>query len=198
MKTSMLILAVLAVFFLASAVACQASVSGSIGFTTPLLSEANASPTGNINTSTMFTLEQLVSTTNEQGLFAGLPPQAFGTVTFLTTSGTSLNISDAQFGTFSSSTISTLISTSGFLNLEAMGTWKGGTFNLGVCTGGCPADMRISFTQTPSGTGEISFSSTMSTLGASTVAEPSTLILFGTGLLALVATVTKLRKVLPV
>ena len=193
MKTSMLILVVLAVFFLASPVATWASVSGSIGFTTPLLSEANASPTGDINTSTMFTLEQLVSTTNEQGLFAGLPPQAFGTVTFTTTSGSSLDITDAQFGTFSSNSISTLISTSGFLNLEAHGIWKGGAFNVGVCTSGCPADMRISFTQTPSGTGEISFSSTMSTLGATTVPETSTLVLFGTGLMAMLIISTRLR-----
>ena len=194
MKTSMLILVVLAVFFLAGAMVARASVSGSIGFNTPLLSEANASPTGNINTSTMFTLEQLVTTTNEQGLFAGLPPQAFGTVTFQTPVGTSLKITDAEFGTFASSSISTLISTSGFLNLEAVGTWKGGTFNLGVCTGGCPADMRISFTQTPSGTGEISFSSTMSTLGTTTVPELPTFALFGTGLMAAIITATKLRR----
>ena len=197
MKTSIVILVVLAVFFLAGAVACQASVSGSIGFTTPLLSEANASPTGDINTSTMFTLDDLVSTGNTSGLFSGLPPQAFGNLTFLTTSGTSLKISDAEFGSFASNTISTLISTSGFLNLEAHGTWTGGTFNVGVCTGGCLADMRISFTQTPVATGEISFSATMSTLGSSTVPELPTFALFGTGLLAAIITASRLRN-LPV
>ena len=136
-------------------------------------------------------------TNEERAAMLGLPPQAFGNLTFLTTSGTSLKISDAEFGSFASNTISTLISTSGFLNLEAHGTWTGGAFNLGVCAGGCPADMRISFTQTPVATGEISFSATMSTLGVTTVPELPTFALFGTGLMAALITASRLRN-LPV
>lgn len=168
-----------AVLFLAAASAHANATFGSIGFATPLLSEANASPTGDINTSNAFTLENLSTTDNASGVFAGLPIRSFGTVTFDTLMGSSLHITDGEFGSFTSSSISTVSNTPGFLNLLLKGTWVPGSFMGGGTTG--PADFRISFTQSPVAVGEISFSGTMSTVAA-VLPEPGTWLLFLTGI----------------
>lgn len=167
-----------AVLLVAAASAHASATSGSIGFATPLLSEANASPTGDINTSTMFTLENLSTTDNASGLFAGLPIQSFGTVTFDTTVTTSLHISDGEFGSFASQNMTPISEIPGFFNLLVTGTWTPGTFS--GLSGSFPADFRISFTQSQPATGEISFSGTMFTQ-IPTVPEPSTWFLFLTG-----------------
>ena len=122
------VVAVLAVFFLVIPVV-HANQTGSVGFATPLLTTADASPTGDINTSNIFSLEHLVTTGNESGLFAGLPLQGFGAVSFDTTMGNSLGIADGEFGSFQSSSINTITNTSGFLNLLLAGVWTPGTFN---------------------------------------------------------------------
>lgn len=170
----------------------NASVTrGSIGFATPLLAEANASPTGDINTSTVFTLESLATTDNASGVFAGLPVQSFGVVVFDTTVPTSLHITDGEFGKFVSSSISVVTNTPGFLNLFLKGTWTPGTF-MGSSGGPSPADFRISFTQSPTALGEISFSGTMSTALA-VVPEPPSAVLFLTGA-GLIVVGAKLRS----
>ena len=46
---------------------------GSLGIDTPLLTEADAIPTGNIATATTFMLQSLATTHNTSGIFAGLP-----------------------------------------------------------------------------------------------------------------------------
>lgn len=179
-------LSILAVGLLALAFVPRGSAnatSGSIGFATPLLSEANASPTGNINTSHLFTLENLSTTDNASGVFAGLPIQSFGIVSFNTMLGNSLHISDGEFGSFTSRSITTVNNSPGFLNLLLVGTWTPGTF-MGGSKG--PADFRISFTQSPVAVGEISFSGTMSTVAA-VLPEPGTWLLFITGAVMILA-----------
>ena len=183
---------------LAFAPAASASVS-SIAFETPNLTQADASPTGNINTATTFSLQDLGTTHNTSGVFAGLPIQDFGTVVFSPGSGSSLKISDAAFGIFKSASFTVEQNSAGFLNLLDTGVWIPGTFESGVtnCATGCASVMRISFTQTPPMEGQISFSGTMSiTQPVSVVPEPPTalLLLSGAGLML---AGSKLRKVLP-
>lgn len=154
--------------------------TGSLGFATPLLTTADASPTGDINTSNIFTLQSLVSTGNEAGVFMGLPLQNFGTVSFDTTLGASLHISDTEFGSFRSLGITVISNTPGFLNILLQGLWTPGTFNSHF-VGPFPANFRMSFTQSPATIGEISFSGTMGT-AFTQVPEPATWLLCLTGL----------------
>lgn len=166
------------------------TTGGSLGFATPLLTEADALPTGDINTSNRFSLESLISTDNASGFFAGLSPQNFGTVIFDITIGRSLNISSTAFGIFNSAMITVINNTPGFLNVLAEGLFTPGTFETGF-KGTAPADFRISFTQNPTAVGEISFSGTMSVVPV--VPEPSTGLLFMTGV-GLVLAGTTLKK----
>ena len=186
------------VLALAFAPAVEASVS-SIAFETPNLTQADASPTGNINTATTFSLQDLGSTNNTSGVFAGLPIEDFGTVVFSPGKGASLVIKDAAFGTFKSVSFTVEQNSAGFLNLLDTGVWIPGTFASGVtsCATGCASVMRINFNQTPPMQGQIAFSGTMSiTQPVSVVPEPPTalLLLSGAGLML---AGSKLRKVLP-
>lgn len=174
-------IAFVTMLLLGAASAHASAITGSIGFATPLLTTADASPTGDINTSNIFTLQSLVSTGNEAGIFTGLPVQAFGTVTFDTMVTTSLHISSTAFGSFVSQNMTAISETPGFFNLLVAGTWTPGTFNSHLTGGPFPANFRISFTQSPASTGEISFSGTMGTL-IPVVPEPSTALLFLTGI----------------
>ena len=180
------------VLFLALAAlapAAKASVS-SIAFRTPNLTQADASPTGNINTATMFSLQDLATTNDTSGVFAGLPLQSFGNLDFKPGVGNSLTISDVVFGTFKSVSFKVDTNTPGFLNLIDQGEWTPGSFEKGVksCDGGCDAEMRISFTQTPPNLGVISFSGTMDiTQPITVVPEPSAAVLFVSGLAILLA-----------
>ena len=167
---------------LAFAPAASASVS-SVAFQTPNLTQADASPTGNINTATTFSLQDLESTSTS-GVFAGLPVQDFGTVTFSPGLATSLTISDAAFGTFKSNSIKITQNSAGFLNLLDEGEWIPGSFEKGVknCASGCDSEVRINFTQTPPMKGVISFSGTLDiTQPIQVVPEPPTALLFLSG-----------------
>lgn len=189
MKAVCLLLALL----VAAAGAHASATKGSVGFATPLLTTADASPTGNINTSNLFSLEFLVTTGNDSGLFNGIKVQNFGTVSFDTTMATSLHVSDTEFGSFQSAKLQIVTNISGFLNLLFDGTWTPGTFNSGL-HGSFPARFRASFTQTPQNTGEISFSGTMSTIvPVSTVPEPPASLLFLSGI-GLVVVGSRLRQ----
>lgn len=181
------------VLFIATVAAHASVTTGSIGFATPFLTTADASPTGDINTSNIFTLQNLVSTGNEAGIFTGLPLQSFGTVSFDTTITTSLHISSTEFGTFVSQNMTPISEIPGFFNLLVTGTWTPGTFNSHLTGGPFPANFRISFTQSPASTGEISFSGTMGT-SIPTVPEPGTWLLFLTGV-GMILAGAKLRNV---
>ena len=178
--------------------AARASVS-SIAFRTPNLTQADASPTGNINTATLFSLQDLATTNDTSGVFAGLPLQSFGNLDFKPGTGNSLTISDAAFGTFKSTNFMVTTNTPGFLNLLDQGEWTPGSFEKTVknCDGGCDAEMRISFTQTPPNLGVISFSGTLDiTQPVTVVPEPPTALLLLSGF-GMVLAGSRLRKVLP-
>ena len=177
---------------LAAVPSAKASVS-SIGFDLipPLI--ATASPGGDINAATSFTFTDLGSTNNTSGIFAGLPQQDFCTVTFDTGAGTSLIIRSPEFGIFASTTITTVANFSGFLNLLIDGTYTPGSFESTV-TGTSDADLRLGLTQTPPMNGQISVSGTMSTTPAAVLPEPSTAVLFLSGL-GIVLAGSRLRKV---
>lgn len=188
------ILAVVAALVALFAVNVHASaITGSQGFTTPLLAEADASPTGDINTADMFTLENLVTTINSSGIFAGLPPQSFGTVNFDTGLNTSFRISDTEFGKFDSTKIFIVSNTPGFLNILLKGNWTPGAFEAGHGFGTSPATFRMSFTQSPEVTGEISFSGTMNTTAVIVPEPPTWLLMLGGIGLGLVLAGAKLR-----
>lgn len=177
-------------FALVLAPSVYANVSGSQGFAAPALVQADASPTGNINTATMFDLVGWSTTNNSVGIFAGLPIQNFGHVLLTLGAGGKLDFGDATFGTFSSSSITTSSSGPGFLDVLAFGTFAPGTIAPG--SPALSSETRIALTQTPPMDGEISASGTMS-ITPTPVPEDATFILFGTGLLLALVVVPRLR-----
>lgn len=127
---------------------------------------ANGSPNGNILTATTFTVGDLVSTLAQSGVFAGLPVQNFGSITFSTNKATSLVFKDGPFGTFTSTLIDPTVDTSHAgttIAFFVVGNWTPGTFEKGAGLGPFPSDLTLSFTQTPGGSGTISDSATFST-----------------------------------
>ena len=176
---------------LAATPAAQATVS-SVGFDLTTPNMAAADPTGNINSATLFTLQNMGSTNNTSGFFDGLPPQDFGVVAFSPGVGDSLIIRSPAFGIFVSSAFTTVVNTSGFLNLLINGTWTEGSFR--TSTSSSPAEVRIGLTQTPPMDGQISFSGTMSTTPVSVVPEPSAAWLFVTGIIGVLVAGTRLKK----
>lgn len=150
-------------------------MSGSQGFASPNLVLSDASPTGNINTSTMFDLQDWSSTHNSIGIFAGMPVQDFGNVMLNDAVGTGLKFGDTLFGTFSSTTITATSTGPGFLDVLATGMFAPGTISPG--SPAATAEVRIALTQTPPATGEISASGTMSLMPTTVVPEPPTFLL---------------------
>ena len=176
-----------------AAIPAKATVS-SIGFDLTDPNLATASPTGNINSATVFTLNDLGSTNNTSGFFVGLPPQDFGTVSFAPGIGKSLIIRSPAFGIFVSNAFTTIVNNSGFLNLLVAGNWTEGSFRTPTIVS--PAEVRIGLTQTPPTTGQISFSGTMSIMPTTVVPEPSTVWLFFSGIVGVILAGSRLRKVL--
>ena len=168
---------------LAAAPVAKASVS-SIGFDLIAPNIASAFPTGDINSASSFTFNDLGSTNNTSGIFAGLPLQDFGIVTFGT--GVDLIIRSPEFGLFVSNSVMTVANFAGFRNLLIDGTFTPGSFE---STDKSPSDaeLRLGMTQTPPMDGQISVSGTMSTTPAAVLPEPSTAWLFFTGIGVLLA-----------
>jgi len=139
--------------------------------------------TGDINTATVFTIGDLLSTSTS-GFFAGMPDQNFGPVTYNITVPGSLSFSSPDFGTFTSTSItpfdnSVLGSTAAYI----LGNYTAGSY--GSETSGT-ASFTISWTQTPPGTGGISDSATLSIPPSAPpgAPEPSSLLmgLIGAGI----------------
>jgi hypothetical protein len=162
--------------------AMQASVIGTLSFADI---GSPGSNTGDINTSTTFTIGNLFSTVGS-GDLAGFPNEVFGPVTFDKTVGSSLSFSSAAFGTFTSTSISEVVNIAGIVGFYILGAYTPGTYTSADGPGG-PASFTISYTQTPPGNGGISDSSTFSIPPAAPpgTPEPATMALVGSALIGL-------------
>ena len=133
--------AVLAASASASAEAAVVATQALVDFGTPT---AN---TGDITTSTDFTIGDLVSTLNNTGDLAGLPSQSFGGLSFTTSSGTSFSFGDAAFGTFASSSITEISNVNHAVAFYILGDWTPGTFG-GVPPGSYAGSVTLTYNQT--------------------------------------------------
>ena len=138
-----------------------------------------ASPTGNINTATSFTLGEVINNADGAGSFAGLGTQLFGTVTFSTSSATSFHLNNPTFGTFDSTQIQLALAAPGTVKYNILGIYNSGSFDGGT-TFNQPASYTITFTQSPISTGNIADSSIFS-IPPVAVPEPGSLALLGMG-----------------
>src|SRR5208283_4238851 len=92
----------------------------------------------------------LYSTTANTGIFAGMPNQDLGKITFSTSSGTSMTFGDSAFGTFHSTSITeasnAVSATGGAVAFYVLGDWTPGS--QGGTTGGpYQAEFTFSLTQ---------------------------------------------------
>jgi PEP-CTERM motif len=169
-------LALITILLGLTAGSAQAAVVATQGFADIGTPTADGSPTGDINSATIFTLGDLVSTSANTGALAGLPTQSFGSISFDLGKATSLSFSSAAFGTFTRASISEKINAPGTVAIYVLGDWTPGTFG-GVTSGSYDSSFTISFTETPPGSGSLSDSATFSSPPAAppgTVPEPST------------------------
>ena len=140
--------------------------------------------TGNINTAFTFTIGDLATTSAETGIFAGLPTQDFGGVSFNDVFGTSFGFSSPGFGQFDSTSVATFANEPGSHWFYIEGNYVPGS-NVSA-PGPDPASLIISFTQTPAGSGPISDSVTFSIPPTGIpLPEPSTLSLLAVGAVGL-------------
>jgi hypothetical protein len=160
----------------------QATTIGSQAFVDINSPTANGSPTGNLNTSTIFTIAQFVSTTSQTGIFAGMPRQFFSPFTFDITNPASLTFGNSVFGTFASTAITVVTNIAGFLNISALGVWTPGTFG-GVTGGPFLSTLTFTFTQDPAHSGAIGASATFATT-STVIPEPPSIVMGLTGLAA--------------
>src|SRR6202034_3412808 len=86
---------------------------------------------------------ELLTTTDNSGVFAAMPRQLFPSVSFSTTDGNSLIFGNAAFGNFSSSSITPEFSAPGLVIYDAVGTYSCGT----NCTGTSSASLTVTFLQ---------------------------------------------------
>ena len=160
----------------------QATTIGSQAFVDINAPTADGSSTGNLNTSTIFKIGQLISTTSQTGIFVGMPTQFFPSFTFNVTIPNSLTFGNSAFGTFSSTAITVVTNVPGFLNISALGLWTPGTF-FGSLTGPLLSSLTFTFTQDPAHTGAIGASATFATT-STVIPEPPSIVMGLTGLAA--------------
>ena len=118
--------------------------------------------TANINTSTAFTIGNLISTAASVGYFAGLSTQILGPISFSTSVGSSFSFGNATFGAFSSTSIREISNTPGQRTFLIIGTYTAGTFNPVLTPNPASAEITLAFSQSPAGSGAISDSATLS------------------------------------
>lgn len=143
--------------------------------------------TGNISTSTIFTIGNLVSNTSNTGDFAGFGTDHFGSLTFNQAVGASFSFGDASFGTFTSTGITRIAEPLGIAAFYILGNYTPGTFTSSAGAGGS-ASFTLTFNQTPPLIGGISDSGTFAIPPAtppSGVPEPATLATIGSALVGL-------------
>jgi len=165
------------------------AASGSQAFADIGIPMADGSATGNINTATSFLMDELVSTRNNSGVFAGMPTQTFMSVMFNHSVPTSIDFGNSVFGQFASTSIvEEATSHPGFVLFLAMANWTPGSYAgfSRLPRGTLDGSLRISFTQTPEMNGTISNSATFALGQQASVPEPSSLVMLLTGFAALV------------
>ena len=191
MIKSMLRFSFVAALMLAAGVA-NADSTGSQGFAD--IGAPSVSPGRDINTATQFTIGSLLTNSSSTGVFAGMPTQSFGSVSFDTTVGSSLSFGNSTFGNFASTSITQLSNSAGQVSYYILGNFTGGSYTGILRPNPAPASFTVSFTQTPANTGAISDSATLSIPPApSGVPEPSSIVLVGLGL-ASVGVVARRKK----
>ena len=170
-----------ALLALSSGVIQANAINGTQGFADLGSPSAN---TGDVNTATVFTIGELVTSASQSGAFVGLLPQDFGAVTFDTSVPTSLSFGNAIFGTFTSTSITKISNAAGTPSFFILGTYVSGTYAPGATADS--SSFTIGFTQTPAHTGSISDSASFADPPAPPgVPEPATLCLFGSALIGL-------------
>ncbi len=91
----------------------------------------NGAYPGNINTSTIFNMGDLLSTGSQQGVFVGMSNQFIGPATFNTTVPTSFSFGNSVFGTFDSTSITETVnqsSPSGVVDFTMLGEYYPGSY----------------------------------------------------------------------
>ena len=145
--------------------------------------------TGDIDTATIFTIGNFATNNSQSGIFLTMPNYNLGAITFNQNVGTSFTFTNAAFGSFTSSSITVSASGPGFTNFDILGQFTQGTSP----SGNGPAELALSFTQTPAGLGgAISDSGTLAVFSAA-VPEPSTFALLGLGAIGLALSAARRR-----
>lgn len=149
--------------------------------------------TGDITTATVFNVGDYFTTASNTGLFAGMPTQNIGPVSFDITVPTSFSFSNAVFGDFVSTSISVISNgqtgSGAIVGLYILGNFTSGTYAPGI---NGEASMTVTFNQTSGGA--ISDSATFS-IPPATVPEPSTVALATLGLCSIGVMASRRRVV---
>ena len=141
--------------------------------------------TGDVTTATVFDFGNFGTTSNQTGIFAGMPTQLFGPVSLDITIPTGLAFSNSVFGAFASTSITPIFIGMNTATYSEDGLWTPGTFFSGL-TGTFESDFLMSFTQVGGPGTAVSFSATLSVL--SKTPEPPSIVMVLTGLIAGVVT----------
>lgn len=140
----------------------------------------SVSPGPGIANATTYNIGDLASFANTTGIFAGMPSQIFGGVTFQPSVNNSFSFASAAFGSFHSTSITALDQNGSTSAWYILGFYSSGTFDPGIVNE--PATVTVTFNQDPPGTGGISDSVAFS---VPAVPEPGSLALMASGAAAL-------------
>lgn len=143
------------------------------------LGVAEAKPTADVNTATIFTIGNLLSTEDSHGFFKDLPEQSFSPITFSVSDPLSLRFGNAEFGSFASSSIAQLSNDPdvGSRSFRVQGWFTQGTFGGTLSPNPALTDFTISFNQNAGTGAAISVNATLDFAAIQPVPEPTTFAL---------------------